>query len=594
MIRWKACCVLEVEPRPAELIQADQDPCGFYAQEVVAGRIVAGPHVREQCARHLDDLKNGHTRGLAWRPEKAARAYAFFAGLRLGDGEHDDQPFYLELWQCFIVGSLFGWYTTLGYRRFRTAYIEIGKGNGKTPLAAGIGLYGLVADGEKGAEIYSAAVSRDQAGICYRDAKRFAEATPALARRLLIGEHNIASPTLGSYFRPVSSEGRSADGKRVHMALIDEVHEHPTPIIVNKMRAGTKGRRNALIVEITNSGSDRTSVCYQHHDYSVRVVTRAIADDSWFAYICALDAGDDWMNDPRCWIKANPNLGVSIHLQYLEEQVREARGMPANQNTVARLNFCVWTDAVSAWISREKWDAVQIKDEPDGIKHFAGRRCVVGLDLSGRQDLTAGAYFFPDEETGIGGDLFVEFWTPADGLKERQARDRVAYDEWVAAGWLQTTPGGSINFAFVAKRMQERAAQFDLHTLAFDRWRIYDFQRELEALGVHAEVLPDSLERGGEGPLWMLRFGQGFKDMGPAIAEFEAQILNGQIRIHTNPVLTWNAASAVIEEDAIENKKFHKGKATGRIDGVVAAAIAVGASVVTANTTPADVGIEVW
>lgn len=575
--------------RPADAILADHDPCSYYAQEVLAGRIVAGPDVRAACDRHLRDLSDGLARGLVWRLDKAAHAYAFFAGLRLGDGEHDDQPFYLELWQCFIVGSLFGWYMASGYRRFRTAYIEIGKGNGKTPLAAGIGLYGVIADGEKGAEVYSAAVSRDQAGICFRDAKRFAQSTPALARRLLIGEHNIASMALGSYLRPVSSEGRSADGKRVHMALIDELHEHPSDVIVNKMRAGTKGRRNAMIVEITNSGSDRTSVCYQHHDYSVRVVTGVIVDDSWFAYVCGLDAGDDWMKDPRCWIKANPNLGVSIHDQYLEEQVREARNMPSKQNIVARLNFCVWTDSVSAWISKEKWDAVQVRL---ALEEFKGRRCIVGLDLSGRKDLTAAAYFFP-AESGVGGDLFVEFWTPQDGLKEREDKDRVPYARWISEGHLQTTPGGSINYAFVAKRIAERAAQFELHTLAFDRWRIYDFQRELEAIGVHAEVLPDSLER-SEGPLWMLRFGQGFKDMAPAVSEFEALILNGDIRVHANPVLTWNAASAVLEEDAAENRKFSKSKATGRIDGVVAGCMAIGAYAASANSTPADVGIEVW
>lgn len=229
------------------------DPTTDYARAVCDGKILMGPLVRLACKRHVDDLEHGAARGLAWDPGLALLAFEFFERLTLADGAHAGQPFTLEPWQKFIVGSLYGWLGDDGYRRFRTAFIEVGKGNGKTPMAAAIGLKGLVADGEPGAEVYSAAVSQDQASICFRDARRFVEASAALLRRITITENNLAYVAGGSFMRPVSSERRTLDGKRVHIGLADEVHEHPTPMVVDKLRAGTKGRRQPMIVEITNA-----------------------------------------------------------------------------------------------------------------------------------------------------------------------------------------------------------------------------------------------------------------------------------------------------------------------------------------------------
>jgi Phage terminase-like protein, large subunit len=548
------------------------DPATDYARAVDAGQIVAGPWVRLACKRHLQDLVEGPKRGLTWRPDLAARVYEFFAGLRLADGDHAGAPFYLEPWQCFVVGLVFGWVGADGYRRFRTAYEEIGKGNGKTPLAAGVGLYMLVADGEQGAEVYSAAVSRDQAGICFRDAKRFVEVTPALQRRLRINENNIAYPASGSFFRPLSAEGKTLDGKRVHCAIGDEVHEHSTSVVVDKLRAGTKGRRQALIWLITNSGTDRESVCYQFHDYGVRVLRGDVIDDSFFAYICALDEGDDWMNDRACWPKANPNLGVSIHEKYLAEQVHEARGMPAKQNLIARLNFCVWTDAESAWMSREKWDAVQVAPDRGALRD---RKCFVGLDLSSHLDLTAAAFFFPDDKGG--GDAFVEFWKPADNLADCELADRVPYQRWLQDKFLHVTPGASVDYGFVARDLADLLSACQLQGVVFDRWGIKRLMRELERQGID-HWLDDG--KGEQGRGWRLvPFGQGFRDMTPAVNASEEMIVNGKIRIHRNPVLTWNAASVVLVADDAGNRKFTKRKAHGRIDGIVALAMAIAAAI---------------
>lgn len=546
--------------------KAAADPVTRYAQDVVAGTVVAGPHVRAACRRHLRDLERGPARGLKWDLTKAQYYIGFIEGFcRLNGGEFEGRPFLLGDWQKFIIGSLFGWgWTATDLRRFTTAYVEIGKGNGKSPLAAAIGLCGLIVDQEPRAEIYSAGSKKDQAMILFRDAVAMVDQSPEIAARLLksgVGERcwNLAYPAMHSFFRPISSdEGQS--GPRPHIALVDEVHEHRDGTVLDMLRRGLKGRRQPLIFEITNSGSDRNSICYEHHQASIKALDAGPDDqgfdDKWFAYIAALDEKDDWLNDPRCWIKANPNLGVSMPRERLEDAVREAKNIPSKQNLIARLHFCIWTDAVTAWISSEAWLGVERQMD---LAAFRGRRCFAGLDLSGRRDLTAAGLFFPDADGG--GDLFVEFWTPEEGLREREDQDRVPYLQWKREGWLQTTPGASVDYAFVVRRLGEMASQFEIASVGYDRYRIHDFRREAEAAGV---ALP------------LEEFGQGFKDMTPAVDSIENLILNKRLRVHANPVLRWNAASAVLDQPTLNERKFAKQKASGRIDGLVAGTIAIG------------------
>ena len=275
------------------------DPVTAYAKGVTGGEIVAGPHVRDACARHLRDLKNGKKRGLVWDVEAAMRVIGYFRTvLRLNGGEHEGMPFVLHESQEFIAGSLFGWKRMDGNRRFRVAFIEEGKGSGKSPLAAGIGLYMMTADDEPRAEVYAAAVSKEQAHILFRDAVAMAKQSPSLSKRVTFSggagkEWNIAYLSTGSFFRPISSEstGRGKSGYRPHCVLLDEIHEHATNAMVEFMRAGTKGRRQALIFMITNSGFDRTSVCFEYHTYANKVSAGELEDDSFFGYVCALGRG---------------------------------------------------------------------------------------------------------------------------------------------------------------------------------------------------------------------------------------------------------------------------------------------------------------
>lgn len=553
------------------------DRVSAFALDVIERRVVAGPDVRHTCQRHLNDLENGAQRGLRWDHEAANRAIGYFEDvLCLNGGEYEGLPFLLLPWQSFIVGSLFGWKGSDGFRRFRTAYIETAKGSGKSPLAAGIGLYGMTSDAEARAEIYAAATKKDQAMILFRDAVSMVDQSALLAERLEKsgrGEKvwNLAHFASGSFFRPISADDGQS-GPRPHIALLDEIHEHKTRVVVDMIRAGTKSRRQALIVMITNSGHDRTSVCYEYHEYGRAICSGQQHDDSFFAFICSLDEGDDPFKSEACWYKSNPSLAFGRHgdangglpgLKYLHEQVTEARGMPAKESSVRRLNFCQWVDAENPWLSADVWLACEADFTLEDIPQ--NEPCYGGLDLSGTRDLTALALYFPRLRQAL-----VEFWTPKDTLSERARTDRVPYDVWLREGYLHAPPGSAVDYGAVATRLGELAARFNIVGVAFDAYRIKYFLPELEAQGIDVPLFAhgQGYTVAKDSGLWMPR----------SIELTETLLTEQRIQIKANPVLRWNAASAVLDADQKDNRIFAKRKSTGRIDGVVALAMSIGAS----------------
>jgi phage terminase large subunit-like protein len=545
------------------------DPVTRFAEDVLAGAVVAGEIVRAACKRHLDDMKNAHERGFVFDIKAAMHAINFFpAMLRLTGGDYEGLPFTLLRWEQFVVGSLFGWkHKEDDARRFRLAYIETAKGSGKSPVAAGIGLYGLVADNESRAEIYAAATKKDQAMILFRDAVAAVKLSPHLHPVLHLtgapgSEWNIAYRRRGSFFRPISADDGQS-GPRVHMGLIDEIHEHKKATVVEMLRAGTKKRKQALIVRITNSGADRESVCWHYHEYGEMVAKMQVQDDSFFAFICSLDERDDPLNDESCWPKANPSL-VEADLpgyRYLREQVTTARGMPARQSTVLRVNFCKWTNAVSPWIDYEVWHAA--KRDIDMTK-LRGRRCVGGLDLSSTTDLSSLVLMFEPVNEGDPWDVIPFFWKPHETLKEQEDRDRVPYTLWVEQGHMETCPGKAISKLMILQRLSQLNAEFQMDCIAYDRWRIEDLKQLAYDEGID---LPD-----------MIPFGQGYASMSPAVEETERLLQLGELAHNGNPVLTWNAACTVLEGDAAGNRKPSKRESTGRIDGIVAMVMAAGQS----------------
>jgi phage terminase large subunit-like protein len=578
-----------------------------YARGVAAGRVVAGRLVRLACERHFRDLAEGPARGLRWDASAACLAIDFFASvLRLNGGEHEGKPFVLEPWQAFIVGSLFGWKGPDGYRRFRSGYVEIGKGNGKSPLAAGVGLKSLLADNEPRAEVYAAATKRDQALILFRDAVAMVDQSPSL-RKLLEKtgprgrEWNLAHHDSGSFFRPIASDENSQSGPRPHCALIDEVHEHRTPAVIDMMHAGLKGRRQALVLEITNSGSDRASVCWQHHHYSAQVLDGLAADDSWFAYVCGLDPCerhqkegqiqpvegcpdcDDWQ-DERVWPKANPGIDVILPRKYLREQVTKAKGMPAFEGEVRRLNFCQWTQVASRAIPADRWQSCARTVDPAGL---VGRECCAALDIGATSDFTAFVLLFghgdeelvevpadPAEPNGPTRSLIRRsytvlpyFWLP-ESPRRRDEHTAALIESWRKNGHVRTTPGDLVDYGQVFADIVDLGRSYPFRKLAIDR----GFQGNW--------IAGKLLDQFGKDRV--CEFSQGIISMNAPFREFLELVKAGRLHHPNHPVLNWMAGNVAAETRGglIKPSKDHSPE---KIDGVVAAVMALGLAVVLAG-----------
>ena len=528
-----------------------------YAADVRRGAIVAGPYVRRACARHERDRKLARVKGFRFDADAADHAIGFIEKwVRLPDTLGDDgrpRPFLLAPWQAFVIGSIFGWVwatgPSAGHRRFRNAYIEVGKGNGKTTLLAAVGLYGLMCDGQRAPEIYAAAADRDQAMIMYRDAVRMVDASPDLLARIqksgIEHVHNMAYG-LG-FFRPFSREQGAKSGTRPHMGLIDEVHEHPNADACNKIRAGAKGNQDALFAEITNSGFDRTSICWQHHEHSTRILDELVDDDRWFAYVCALDEGDDPLVDPSCHIKTNPNLGISIQASYLADQVAAATNIPAETNIVLRLNFCVWTQAHTP-----AWDMAHWRDGalpfPDVL---AGLPCFGGLDLGQNDDFAAWCRLW---DLGSGRvAVRVRFWLPRVALAKFPNRP---YAEWLRAGLLEVTEGDTTDLDLIEAAVLDDARASGVKEIAYDK-------RFASQLALHLQ---------GAG-LTMVDTPQGFA-LNESIKSVAKLVADGAIAHGDNRILSWQMANTVLRYGRNQEVRLDKESSREKIDGPAALVMA--------------------
>lgn len=538
----------------AERVGLDVSVVRDYARAVVSGEILAGPHVRRACARHLNDLKTCRARGLYFDEKEAQKALTFFAWLNL----EDDTPFKLEPFQGFITGAIFGWMRDDGHRRFRRAYIEMAKGNGKTPWAAGTGLKGLSADGQTRPEIYAAATTANQARILYRDVQAIVAATPELKDRLR--SLQTAVTFRNGFIKPVSAEGRSLSGPRVHMALIDEIHEHPTDVVIEKLRAGTKRNLDALILEITNSGASRTTPCWEDHQYSINVLDGVFDDDAWFAYVCALDSCeehstpqdgceecDDW-RDEAVWPKVNPGLDTILPSVYLREQVVTAVNAPVKQNLIKRLNFCIWTEQVDRWIDMDIWRRGNAAIDRDALR---GEPCYGGLDLASRRDFTAFVLYFPTVRQAL-----AFFWVP-EAMETRTGEERQMIERWEEQGFVRFTPGNITDYDVVREDILELAEEFEIRDIGYDQWNATQIATQLGNAG--ATMVP--LQQGGA-------------FMSEAAKDLEAQVGAFQLNHGGNPVLDWMASNVAVEVDRRKNVKLDREHSGDRIDGMVALVMA--------------------
>lgn len=535
-----------------------------YAWGVRRGKIVACRYVKLAVERHFRDLETGAQRGLWFDHKAAEHSINFFKFLRHSKGEWAGQVLELQPWQQFSRWVRYGWKRDDGTRRFRTSYEEVARKNGKTTSAAGDGLYLMVGDGEPGAEVYAAATKRDQARICHGEATRMVEASPALASRITVFRNNLHISGTASKFEPLGRDSKSTDGLNIHGLIKDELHAWVDRDFNGKLDTAQGSRRQPLSIAITTAGTSRTSMCYEQREHVIKILEGLEEDDSVFGIIYCLDEGDDW-EDESVWIKANPNLGVSVKLDYLREQVRKAKSTPSSLNQCLRYCFNIWTQAASRWLDLDKWAAcgVVVVDEED----LVGRECCGALDLSSTIDLAAWALVFPPIDEDEPYKVLVRLFCPKDNIEIRSKRDRVPYEAWVRAGLLTPTPGAAIDYGFIRQRVKEDAAKFLIKEIAYDRWGASKLRQDLE-----------------EDDHTMIEFGQGFASMSSPTKELERLVLSVMLAHGGNPALAWMAANMVIRTDPAGNIKPDKEKSIEKIDGMVAVIMALARALLHSDT----------
>ena len=527
-----------------------------YAADVCSGEVIASSWVVRAAGRYLDDLEHQADRGLIFDEAAAAHVVKFFEFLEHSKGEWGGQRFELQPWQQFILANVYGWkQAATGLRRYRYVYVSCARKQGKTTLAAGLGLYALVADGEPGAEVYTAATKRDQARISHSEAARMVKASPSLRSRIKVFKDNLSVDETQSKYEPLASDYNSLDGLNISMAVIDELHAWKTRDMWDVIDTSTASRRQPLIFAITTAGHDRHSICWEHHDYSQKVLSGVIDDDSWFGFVASIDEGDDW-TDERNWHKANPNLGVSCKIDDLRRKARRAKETPTSLNAFLRLHLGVWTEAESAWLPVETVEACEGRTE---IESLLGRPCWAGLDLAATRDLSALVLAFKDDAGGF--DLLPFAWAPRDNAQQRERDDRVPYLTWSAQGHLELTEGNVTDYDFILSHIETLAERYDIQTLAFDRFGAAHLVTQMQTAG-----LP------------VIQWGQGYLSMSPPTKELERLIISDAVRFPVNPVLRWCLSNVVVEIDPAGNIKPSKRRSTERIDMAVAAIMAIGAA----------------
>lgn len=562
-----------------------------YCDDVLNGRILACKWIILACQRHRDDLRDGHKRGLHFDERSAKFAVAFFPSLcRHWKGEWAGRPFELQPWQQFITWMLFGWKRANGTRRFRILYLEVGRKNGKTTWMAGIGLLLMVADNEPGAEVYSAATKRDQARVVFEDAKMMVKQSPKLLQLIKVFKDSLYSQRSASKMVPLAADAKSLDALNSHANLIDEVHAHKTRDLWDKLETGTGSRRQPLTIGITTAGTDRNTICHDLHIYTQQVVNGAVPDDSFLGFIYTLDKGDDW-TDEFVWIKGNPGLGAAKKWDTMREKAVKAKAMPAAQNAFMRLEVNIWTQSVTRWINRTKWDVCGEDEITEEM--LLGRICYGGLDLSSTTDVTAFVLVFPplephplhklwDKKTPVKEResflaailegtvalpeltadhkyiVLPRFFVPGDNVAQRVRSDNVPYNIWSEQGYIKLTPGNVVDYNFVLAQINSDSKKFALQETAFDRWGAVSIVNNMQEL-----------------ELKTVQFGQGFASMNAPMNQLQRIYLSGQILHSGNPVLTWMADNLVVRKDPAGNIKPDKDKSIEKIDGMVALVMAL-------------------
>lgn len=535
-----------------------------YATDVAEGRIVAGPKVRQACARHLNDIKTAPLRGLKWSWPHADHAIGFFKFTRHSKGEWRGRIIELAAWQAFIVGSAFGWLrwdkaSGRWLRRFKTIYTEVPKKNGKSTLLGGVGLYGLLGDGEPGAEIYATATKRAQAHIVFGEARQMVLASPELRRIVRVLQNNLHVEDSYSKFEPLSSDANTGDGVNPHFGIVDELHRVKTRALLAVIEQGMGARLQPMMWIITTAGDETPGTPYDdEHEYARKVLEGALDDDSYFAYIASPDDDDQW-DLPSTWAKANPNFGVSIKEHDLISAAAKARASAQALADFKRLRLNVRSSDADAAIKMETWRENTRAAALD-LEKLRGRICHIGVDLSSKTDITAVVLLFPPDESDAKWHIVPRFWVPESGVDERGFRDRAPYKHWIETKFITATLGNVVDYRAVKDFIVETAKpMFRVVDVAFDPW--------------NAGTLVNDLQDEGLTPF---EFPQRTSHYAHPTKEFMGMLLDASFEHYGHPVLGWMASNLRLVRDHNENPMPSKKKSTARIDGIAAAIMALG------------------
>lgn len=429
-----------------------------------------------------------------------------------------------------------------------------------TPLVAGICNYVLFCDQEAGAQIFSAAADREQAALLYRHAKGMVEREPELMSRAKIyggaGHRSIVlKADEASSYKVLSADSDTKHGQNVHLAIVDELHAQPNRDLVDTLQTATasENRAQPLLIHITTADFDRDSICNEKHDYACKIRDGIIEDQAFLPVIYETLKEDDWTS-PEVWAKANPNLHVSVSLEYLERECKHAQESPAYENTFKRLHLNMKTATDVQWLPMEKWDACGAITVDAGS--LEGKTCDAGLDLATTTDIAALVLTFPEDG---GYQVLPFFFVPEENAAKRAKRDRVPYLEWIKEGLIIPTPGDVIDYGYIRRKVNELGEVFKFRRIAVDRWNATQIATELQGDGFNVEF-----------------FGQGFASMSGPSKEFERLVIEGKLHHGGHKVLRWMASNCAAEMDAAGNIKPSKKKSTEKIDGVVATIMAVG------------------
>jgi len=497
--------------------------------------------------------------GAVFDPERVDKVLKAFGLLRHTQGQWAGQPLKPDPWQvAYILAPVFGWVhfdeDAGGYVRIiRTLYVDVPRKNGKSTLCGGIAIYMTCGDGEPGAQVVAAATSERQAGFVFQPVKQLAEKAPALKGHVQALKKKIIHKRSGSYFEVVSSVADAQHGANLHSGIVDELHVHKSPELVETIETGTGSRRQPLIAMITTADAGGQNTIYaRKREYCEQLARGALTDPTFYGVVWAAEKDDD-PHVEATWRKANPGYGISPTRAYLAKASNEAKQSPADLAKYLRLHLGLRTKQETKYIELPAWDVnAGLVNE----QKLIGRECYGGLDLASVSDLTALCWLFPAEDGTY--DALWRLWTPEDNLRALDKRTAGAATVWARQGWLTTTPGNVTDYDWIKEQLRRDAEKFTVRDVAYDRWNSSQMVNDLV----------------GEG-LPMSPIGQGFASLSAPTKELLRLVLQGTVerpvlRHGGNPVLRWMVDNLAVAQDTAGNVKPDKARGADKIDGVSA------------------------